>query len=173
MIRLLRAISRRLWLREIHGESGPYLERYWIFGWMPEFLWARAPLMGHRAIRPRPDRFSRFGLYLHRFVTPDQDQESPHSHPWKWAVSLVLAGGYTEQRLVTCSWGTELVTRRIRPGTLNFLRHDTYHVVTELHGAETWTLILTGPKTRSWGFWVHGRGHVPWRERLAERGIQA
>jgi hypothetical protein len=34
-------------------------------------------------------------------------------------------------------------------------------------------IFVVGPKTKSWGFRVPGRGFVPWRERLAERGIKA
>lgn len=177
ILALLHWLSARLWLRRITAEDGtPYLDRYWIHGWMPEWIWS--PIKWDRFglfirdenrtwwRRPRRASGSTWGLYLHHFRSPDHDI-APHSHPWQWAVSLVLAGGYTEQRLAD----GELVTRRVRPWTLNFLRHDTCHVVTELHGRETWTLFLVGPKSSSWGFWVEGRGFVPWRERLAERGL--
>lgn len=173
ILRLLHWLSARLWLRRITAEDGAlYLDRYWIHGWMPEHIWTPPPnkYTSHRMLRPRPKRAagSSWGLYLHHFRSPDLDR-APHSHPWRWAVSLVLAGGYTEERLDTATG--ELTTRRVRPLSMNFLRRDTYHVVTELHGRETWTLFLVGPKSSSWGFWVEGRGFVPWRERLAERGL--
>lgn len=152
-LRLIHWVARRLPCRRILAENGRvYLERYRVLGWMPGSRW-RGP-----------------SVYLHRFVLPDQDF-ALHNHPWPWAVSLVLAGGYTEQRLArmfglpSCEW------RRIKPGRLNIIRPDDYHRVAELHGDETWTLFLVWPRTRSWGFWLPVRGHVPWRDRLRERGI--
>lgn len=154
-LRLVHWVACRLPRRDILAEGGAvYLERYRVLGWMPGSRW-RGP-----------------SVYLHRFRLTDQDL-ALHNHPWPWAVSLVLAGGYTEQRLGSlhglpaCKW------RRLKPGRLNVLGPDDYHRVADLHGAETWTLFCVWPRTRSWGFWLPIRGHVPWRERLAERGIDA
>ena len=151
ILRFLHWLSRRLAVREIFGDDGTlYLQRFRILGWMPgdERRWP-------------------FSIYLHRFHRPDLD-DAPHSHPWNWAVSLVLAGGYVESRRVEggSSW------RALHPGQINVLRDDTFHVVKELLGQETWTLFVVGPKTASWGFMVNGRGFVPWRDRLRERGIE-
>lgn len=152
-LRLIHWAARRLPCRQILAEDGAvYLERYRVLGWMPGSRW-RGP-----------------SIYLHRFRMPDQDV-ALHNHPWPRAVSLVLAGGYTEQRLArmfglpSCEW------RWLMPGQLNVIGPDDYHRVAELHGDETWTLFLVWPRTRSWGFWLPSRGHVPWRERLRERGI--
>lgn len=38
-------------------------------------------------------------VYLHHFHSSDQGDEL-HSHPWSWGLSLVLAGGYVEERVV-------------------------------------------------------------------------
>jgi hypothetical protein len=103
-----------------------------------------------------------FGLFLHRFHRSDDDHH-PHSHPWRWAVSLVLAGGYVEQRLVD----GELVERAVRPWSLNFIRDTTYHRV-DLLEKDCWSLFLAGPKAGSWGFMTE-TGHVPWREYIARR----
>lgn len=132
--------------RVIRNEQGdPYLTRYRIFGWMP----------GDQEQFP-------FSVYLHHIHRPDDD-EALHSHPWDWAVSLVLAGGYLEELP-----GGETVERT--SGSVRTLRHDDYHRITEVLD-DTWTMFLVGRKIRSWGFWVPGRGHVPWRDRLRERGI--
>lgn len=156
ILRLIRWIASWLPHRLITGEDNtPYLSRFRIVGWMPGSTW-RWP----------------FSVYLHHFHRPDLD-DAHHNHPWSWAVSLILTGGYTEEVPLAELHGGHLVIgeRRLRPGRLNFLRSDSYHCVKELHG-EVWTLFIVGPKAHSWGFWVPGRGHVPWRERLAERGIE-
>jgi hypothetical protein len=152
ILAFLHWLAARLMVREIRGEDGSlYLSRYRIFGWMP----------GSQRKYP-------FSIYLHRFHRPDLD-DAPHSHPWKWAWSLILAGGYTELKLLPGEFYGQ--NRCLMAGSTNKLRDDTFHVVTNLHGEETWTLFIVGPKSASWGFKVPGRGFVPWRERLLERGI--
>lgn len=161
LLRLIHWVARHLPRRDILAEGGAvYLERYRVLGWMPGSRW-RGP-----------------SIYLHRFRLPDQDT-ALHNHPWRRCVSLVLAGGYTEERLLGTipdelgRIGSVIGTRCLRPGNLNIILPDDYHRVSELHGAETWTLFVVWPRTTSWGFWVPGRGHVPWRDRLRERGIDA
>jgi hypothetical protein len=152
-LRAIRWVASWLPCREIYAEDGKlYLERYRVFGWTEGSTW-RGP-----------------SLYLHRFRLPDQDV-APHNHPWKWARSLILSGGYTEER--SHASGMILIDdgkRRLSAGSLNRIGAGTFHRITEIHG-ETWTLFLVAPKSRSWVFWVSRRGPVPWRERLAERGI--
>lgn len=154
-LRFIRWLATKLPRRDIVGEDGVlYLTRYRIFGWMPGSRW-KGP-----------------SLYLHRFHIPDQDL-APHNHPWRWAVSWVLTGGYTEERLVPSlhPYASYIESRDLMPGRMNIIQHSDYHRVARLHG-ETWTLFLVGPKATSWGFYVMGRGHVEWRERLRERGIK-
>lgn len=123
----------------------PYLTRYCIWGWHPGL----------------EEKFP-FSVYLHRIHQPDAD-EALHNHPWEWAVSVVLRGGYLEE-LPT----GERVPRN--EGSIRVLRSSDYHRIAEVQ-PDTWTLFLVGPKVSSWGFQVPGRGHVPWRDRLRERGI--
>lgn len=149
---LLHAVSRRLKRRDIMREDGQlYLSRYRIYGWMP----------GDEKSYP-------FSIYLHRFHTPDYDP-APHNHPWLWARSLILSGGYLERRLDPRSSVERLV--EVRPWTVNRITPDTFHVVETLRGKETWTLFITGKKTSTWGFWIEGRGYTAWRDRLRERGL--
>jgi hypothetical protein len=153
-LKLIHWLASKLQRRDICGEDGTlYLQRFRVLGWMPGSSW-RLP----------------FSIYLHRFARADLD-DAPHSHPWAWAFSLVLHGGYLEMRANGAD-RSERSWRWLMPLSMNWLWSDTYHVVTTIK-PETWTLFIVGPKAKSWGFWVAGRGHVPWRERLAERGIQA
>ena len=124
---LLYRISARLPCRFIDGEQGePYLERYYLFG---AFGWH---------------------AYLHRFVDSDPDQRL-HDHPWNRAVSLVITGGYNEQR-PTGADAEAISIRNIRPFRLNFLRGEDFHRVVLQEGRPAWTLFLRGPRVKGWGF---------------------
>jgi hypothetical protein len=151
LIRFIRWFASKLPRRDICGEDGTlYLSRYKVVGWMP----------GDTRRWP-------FSIYLHRFHRPDLD-DAPHSHPWRWALALILTGGYFERR---GEFGSGARYRSLRGGSLNFIQDDDFHVVLHLLGPEVWTLFIVGPKTSSWGFKVGGRV-IPWRVRLRERGIE-
>ncbi len=107
---------------------------------------------------------STWGLYMHQFHRSDDAGEC-HNHPFKFAISLILAGGYHEERRDRRGL---VVTRTYRPGNLNFLWADSYHRV-DLLEDDCWSLFLVGPKVQSWGFWNrHTRRETPWREFIAE-----
>ena len=97
-------------------------------------------------------------VWVHRFVQPDGDAEL-HNHPWGWALSVVLRGAYTEERL---GWPERVVRR------FNVITGDTWHRVAKLHGGEVWTLFMTGQPRRSWGFLASARV-VPWRDHVDAR----
>jgi hypothetical protein len=160
--RLLALVSSWLPRRDIIDDAGTlYLSRFLVLG---DMMARRVP----------------FTVYLHRFHRPDEDR-ALHNHPWPWAVSLILTGGYAEHRrpeqfyahspdgkhTMRVSMGNLTQARWLRAGSLNFLRGDTFHRVAELDG-ETWTLFVVGRKKQPWGFDVPGRGFVPWRVREAE-----
>lgn len=155
----------RLHLREIFRETGTlYLKRW--------------------ALRPhRPSGENGWRVYLHRFLTGDGDGH--HNHPWRWSFSIVLWGSYTEERFdirperreidpldpaYTVAPGLEKTlteTRRVR--WFNWIPANRYHRIVELHG-NVWTLFVCGPVAQGWGFWMPGRGHVPFKQHLEERG---
>lgn len=96
-------------------------------------------------------------IYLHRFSRSDHD--APHDHPWASA-TLVLKTGYLERLARGYRW--------CAPGGLYFRRSVTTHqvVLTQKSGDEllpVWTLFITGPKVRDWGFHCP-KGFVPWQE---------
>lgn len=149
--------SNREWLRRLvsgkphqvitHRDGAPYLRRWYVI--------------------PR-NRF--LNVYLHQFVTSDDDR-APHDHPWPF-VSLILKGGYNEV--------TPQCTKRRHAGSIAFRPAKWRHRVELLPDvayeteAPCWTLIVTGRRTRAWGFWCKqqspflqrraGDRFVPWTE---------
>jgi hypothetical protein len=135
--RLLNAIARKLPARCIRREDGkPYLYRYYLLGGNTEG----------------------WELLLHRFVASDPGNEV-HNHPWRWALSLILAGGYDEER-----WSQRQPSdrgepwrvwwSRRRPGTVNRLGPGDHHRVILAPGKEAWSLFFHGKRMQPWGF-VH------------------
>jgi hypothetical protein len=84
-----------------------------------------------------------FSIRLHHWMHSD-DVRAPHDHPW-WFVTFVLSGGYLDLspsgdcRMARWSWA-------FRPA------HHQHSVKVDPGGC--WTILLTGPKSRFWGFWV-------------------
>lgn len=120
-------------------------------------------------------RNRRFNLYLHKFLRDDVD-EALHDHPW-WFVSIILKGGYDEITLDEPPFRKEGV-RRYAP-SVAFRRAEHRHRVVlpkrTSYADDTrreipipcWTIVLTGPVSRSWGFWCP-KGFVPWKQFVAE-----
>lgn len=103
-------------------------------------------------VMPR-NRF--FNIYLHHITGSDYDL-ALHDHPW-WNVSIPLRGKVLEVRQ-----DANIV---MQPGKVVFRRGSTPHRLEMGDGAEAWTLFLTGPKYRRWGFhcpkgWVHWEDFV-------------
>lgn len=148
MIRWLRTviIRRCLAIAEQRGpdfvigrRSAPYVLRWWV---IPRNRW--------------------FNIYLHHFLSSDDDR-ALHDHPW-WNVSFVLLGSYTE------------ITRRrdrqegyfyehhryARAGNIHFRSARAAHRI-RLDAGDCWTLFITGPVLREWGF-LCPQGWRPWQE---------
>lgn len=83
---------------------------------------------------------------VHHWLGPDDDRAF-HDHPW-WFLTFVLRGGYTD---VSPTGGEYL-----RAGCIRFRPALHQHTVVPDKGG-AWTLLITGPKTRSWGFWLKGK----------------
>ncbi len=116
----------------------------------------------------------KFGLYLHFFHVPDIDDQL-HNHPWSWAVSLILCGGYNEERYKDWDDISKLgaiIERTVKPCTLNFISHSDFHRVTSLpDNKSTWTLFMTGPRTTRWGFKDRKTGeYYDWEDFLRMKG---
>jgi len=151
----IEALAATLPARHICREDGTrYLSRYRLHGWMP-LDQTETPC----------------SVYLHNIHLEDNDQ-ALHSHPWAWSQTMCLWGGYIEERGLLMPDGSLVreEDRELFLGRSNFMGPNDVHRIATLR-PNTWTLFFVGPKRQSWGFYVEGRGLVPWRERLAERGI--
>lgn len=99
--------------------------------------------------------------------TADDDRD-PHNHPWEWCFSIILSGGYVEERREG-ALGEEVMWLRRRPGlgilrmssetrrrcrTWNWIGENTYHRIVHLTKVEpTWTLFVGGARRPGgWGF---------------------
>lgn len=95
-------------------------------------------------------------IYLHHFVASDDDR-ALHCHPWA-SLSFLLKGELWEiYRCSTLVHGRPIRWLRpvVRPAT-----HT--HRLVLAPGKEAWTLFITGPRVREWGFycpngWKHQR----------------
>jgi hypothetical protein len=132
---------------EIIGEeSDPYLLRWWIF----KCRW--------------------FNIYLHRFLRDDDDR-ALHDHPWN-SFSILLKGKYCEARHLTdvsTIYADPAATVKCHLKSKFIYRKATYRHRVILLTKTAWTIFITGPKIRDWGFWCEGNRFVPWQEFCDER----
>jgi hypothetical protein len=91
-------------------------------------------------------------VYLHQFLRSDDDR-AHHTHPWAWNCSLLLRGQYRE-------WHGDTFTDR-KAGDWKFRWGPAPHRI-ELTDGPCWTLFLTGPRVRTWGF-LCPQGFVDWK----------
>lgn len=89
--------------------------------------------------------FGLFSLRLHHWLHSD-DMRAYHDHAW-WFLSLCLRGCLVD----VSDEGEDTVT----PLSLRFRRAEHRHAVRVVRPA--WTLLLTGPERRTWGFWPRGK----------------
>jgi hypothetical protein len=142
-------LDRRVISRE-DGEK--YLTRYYIFRkplkWMPS-------------------------IYIHCFHNGDPDLEL-HDHPWSKSASFILDGSYLEEKryktvdhsIPLCPSEREqsllgprynVNIRKFSPGNVNYIRGTDFHRV-QLLTPKVWTLFISGPKIKDWGFWDRHTG---------------
>lgn len=94
-----------------------------------------------------------FGVYLHHFHSGDGDR-ALHDHPWWFAFTLILWGGYREEVLKYWSarkMKSHVKTRVLTPGRINFLPHWKFHRIDRIL-PDTWTLLFRFKAVKSWGF---------------------
>ena len=143
---LIARVTRRAPDKVIGGEGDPYLRRWFL---VPRNRWCN--------------------IYLHHFMRSDDDR-ALHDHPW-WNASWLLRGAYDEILFAVPPMQKPprlyRVERRVA-GDLVSRRAQVAHRVRLLRGTDgreepVWTLFLTGPRLRDWGFWCP-QGWRHWRE---------
>lgn len=110
------------------------------------------PYMNRWYIIPRNPVFN---IYLHQFMRDDEDR-ALHDHPW-FSLSIMLRGKFSEIM--------HDFVRGVRAG--DFVFRSPWHahrlVVQPDQRGNTWTIFITGPRMRQWGFHCPGKW-VHWRE---------
>ncbi len=80
-------------------------------------------------------------IYIHRLYAPNPHPDC-HDHPWSF-VTFILKGGYWET-----TNGQDWCWRR--PGSILYRPAEFSHNVVTRDVA--WSVVITGPKKREWGF---------------------
>lgn len=136
-------MRHRLFVREVIGHPQcPILHRWTLL-----------------ALGRRPDgRLGRWGkMLLHHFL-PNSDDRDVHDHPWPF-ITIVLKGFYVN---IERNAQGKLTAERMKPGTIRY-RPATHTHCTKAGPNGCWTLVVTGPLVREWGFWLDGKWRH-WRD---------
>lgn len=120
---------------------------------------ADRPYMLRWYVIPR-NRF--LNIYLHQFLRSDDDR-ALHDHPWM-NLSILLRGGYFEHTIAAGGIETKEL---LWAGEWRFRRSGRMAHRIELLGRQgqlrsCWTLFITGPRYRSWGFHCPKEGWIRW-----------
>lgn len=116
MVRFLMWLTARLPIRIIEHEGRPFLERYTL------------------------GRLPGLQLYIHRFIGDDPD--GLHDHPWRFGLSVILAGWDVEE--------TRYGYSKVR--WLNFVCGTKFHRVYVPRGKQCWSLFIHTARVKDWGF---------------------
>lgn len=136
--RLLKWFLRNTSGKTIFVYDEPYLTRYYLFG---------------------NGSGKSFEVYVHHMHKVDEFRWL-HNHPWRWFLSIVLAGSYRQETLDRRTGSSR--HQHIRRLNL-FRRFERYHAIRELPRGTAWTLVIVPPKCHDyeWGYWDSENGcHV-------------
>jgi hypothetical protein len=182
-------LERKLWdvaeLAPLGGSTpggtpeNPYLLRIYVSPRDPQFKWLWTALRLYADIGEYDPKIFQGvpHFYLHYFFRGDADIEV-HNHPWRFSMSVILTGGYVEER-----WDPihkVLETRHLSPGDINVIRSDDFHRVTlKEPDRGCWTLFLSSDRLdfkngHDWGFMdPKTQKYTPWGEFVQVRYPQA
>lgn len=123
-------------------ETDPYLRRWWVI-----------------------PRNKYFNVYLHQFCRSDDDR-AMHDHSY-WNMSILLSGSYREYMT---KGPTPYIPRHRGAGAVVIRRPETPHRISLYEGRRVWTLFITGPRVREWGFHCdEGKRWIPWQQFVTQR----
>jgi hypothetical protein len=119
-----------------------------------------------------------FSIKIHHILKADGGRDL-HDHPW-WFLSFVLRGRYVEKVPAPEKNARDMVEHReIRRFRFNFKRAEGLHSIVDVSPGGAWTLVLTGPRIREWGFrvWDYWDGTwycdwLKWDEWIAEQRMK-
>lgn len=120
----------------------------------------REVILERRYLVNRPS----FGMYLHKCTHPDLDPNLFHDHPWSWSFSIILWGYYIETRP---RFGEEDHNKKRRFLSVNILRRNTFHRISEISIGGAWTLYFRGRRAKKDGFLLR-QENGNWKHILAE-----
>lgn len=111
-------------------------------------------------------RCPKFGVMLHFIERPDWDRDALHDHPWEfWR--FIVRGGYTEELARPLPLNDKQLDwpsmKTHRMWSFSKFPTGAYHRITSVK-PHTVSLVINGPKSNSWGFFVPGTGKVGWRD---------
>ena len=124
-----RIVPPQSWVEKMLRRVLPYKE----IGWVD---------IGEVFFRYQIAKTAWFNIYLHQLDAPQWHPVGCHDHPW-WFITFLLKGGYLEYNGKTL--------KRRYAGQILYRAADYHHDVTTPYG-RSWSLIITGPKSRNWGF---------------------
>lgn len=100
-----------------------------------------------------------FNIYLHHTLRSDDDR-ALHDHPW-YNISILLKGNLSEVL-------PENKVRKFKRFLPIFRKAtDRHRLVLNDKNNPSWTLFITGPKIREWGFYCP-KGWVHWKDFVAD-----
>lgn len=151
----------------------------WLFTREPDVIISRKPneiYLRRWYIIPRNPIFN---IYLHNFRMSDMDFYL-HDHPWVFNISFLLKGSYKEylpKNLEEWKNGSRKTIMKVRNASIKPIIRtgEAIHRIElfdDIDGnpKEVWTLFLTGPIIRSWGFYCNWgfRDHTEFLQKTDE-----
>lgn len=124
----------------VGGVDNPYLLRWWLI-----------------------PRNRLFNVYLHCFWRSDDDR-ALHDHPWA-NCSVLLRGRYLEH---TIAAGGIHRHQLLEEGAVRLRLFGSFAHRVELIDGFCWTLFITGPRYREWGFHCPDEGWIHWKRFTAD-----
>jgi hypothetical protein len=115
-----------------------------------------------------------FSIRLHHILRSDEAR-ALHDHPWSFT-SFLLTGGYTEVTAPAVLLDGDGLKFDPANGPFTETYYPRWSIVHRPAGAAhrlildrpLWTLCITGPNVRKWGFHLPGRGWVHWLQAYRE-----
>lgn len=168
--RLIAYAMKSPYLHLPSNDDPSYMARYWVFNPysretnIPRFRWCP------------------WSIRIHHIKRADSERHM-HDHPWN-ARTIILKGGYTENRMATGADRERILDECLaptdqmdpakieayyvidrRPGGTAKLGFGQFHSIREVVDGGAWTLFISGPWRGIWGFMVEGV-KVNWRTYL-------